>query len=206
MIGYISGIIRHLEDGKITITPEGMGIGYEILIPSSVLGLDLIGSNLTLFVYHHKTDVSETLFGFPDIATRTLFKKLLKVDGVGWKTALSLLNIGIRELLIAIENGDEKVISSANGVGKKTALKIIVELKKELTGESLFPKEENSTPQVMKPKKGDTQWEMETALLQMGYEKKAVQETIARIPDEITTLETQVIWAIRELAQYNRSK
>lgn len=57
-------------------------MGYDVLVPISILGLEVIGSPLTLFIHHHKTDVSETLFGFADATTRTLFRKLLKVDGV----------------------------------------------------------------------------------------------------------------------------
>lgn len=90
-------------------------------------------------------------------------------------------------------------------MGKKTALKIIVELKKELTGESLFAKDEIVSQQSAK-KPISIQNEIEIALLQMGYEKKSVQETVMRLPEDLITLESQVIWAIRELSPYNRAK
>ncbi|MDD2745880.1 MAG: Holliday junction ATP-dependent DNA helicase RuvA, partial [Candidatus Gracilibacteria bacterium] len=135
MLAYIRGPIIHIFDTKITITPEGIGLGYEVLCPVSVLSTARIGTSVELFLHHHITDVSQTLFGFGSPDELTFFRKLLKVDGVGGKTALSLLNLGMRQLVLAIEKGDEKVLSGANGVGKKTALKIIVELKKELSGD-----------------------------------------------------------------------
>lgn len=195
MLAYISWTTRYIEDGKITVTPIWSGLGYELLVPHSLLSAAKIGDSIEIYIHHHKTDVSETLFGFPSPEVRALFRKLLKVDGVGGKTALSLLNIGIRELVLAIESGDEKILSAANGVGKKTALKIIVELKKELTGESLFAND------IAQEKLAPAHHvEIQDTLVQMGYDKKLVAHVIEKIPDSEETIEKQVIWSIRQLA------
>ena len=62
-----------------------------------------MGEMIELFLHHHITDVSQVLFGFPTSDERVFFRKLLKVDGVGGKTALSLLNLGTKQLVLAIE-------------------------------------------------------------------------------------------------------
>lgn len=101
----------------------------------------------------------------------------------------------MRQLFLAIENSDEKILAGANGVGKKTALKIIVELKKELSGDMLFPE---SKEQVSLAPPHHLQ--IIDTLIGMGYDKTAVQQTVSRMPDSETTLQEQVVWAIRELA------
>ncbi len=194
MISYLHGPVVSIEDTRITITPDGMGLGYEVLASLSSLTHARIGESLTLYLHHHITDVSQTLFGFPTLEERVIFRKLLKVDGVGGKTALSLLGLGLRQLLLAIESGDEKILSSANGVGKKTALKIIVELGRELSADQL-----TGTPaQIALAPAHHT--EIGDTLISMGYDKKAVEKVLAKLPTEFTTVEEKVIFAIKELA------
>jgi Holliday junction DNA helicase RuvA len=193
MLSYIHGPVVHIFDSKLTVTPEGIGLGYEVLCPVSVLSMVRIGESVELFLHHHITDVSQTLFGFGSADERLFFRKLLKVDGVGGKTALSLLNLGMRQLVLAIEKGDEKVLSGANGVGKKTALKIIVELKKELSGDMLFADEK----QVALAPPHHVQ--IIDTLVGMGYDKATVQKTVSRMPDSQTSLQDQVVWAIKQL-------
>jgi Holliday junction DNA helicase RuvA len=93
MLSYIRGTIIHVFDSKLTITPDGIGLGYEVLCPVSVLSRAQLDATLELFLHHHITDVSQVLFGFESAEERLFFRKLLKVDGVGGKTALSLLNL-----------------------------------------------------------------------------------------------------------------
>jgi len=193
MLSYIRGPVVHIEDSKLTVTPDGMGLGYEVLCPATSLAAARTGEAIELFLHHHITDVSQVLFGFGTPDERLFFRKLLKVDGVGGKTALSLLNLGMRQLVLAIEKGDEKVLSGANGVGKKTALKIIVELKKELSGEMLYA----DTKQV--PLAPPHHVQITDALVGMGYDKAAVQKVVSSMPDTQVTLQEQIVWAIKQL-------
>lgn len=193
MLSYIRGPVVHIFDSKLTITPEGIGLGYEVLCPVTVLSMAHLGESLELFLHHHITDVSQVLFGFGSADERLFFRKLLKVDGVGGKTALSLLNLGMRQLVSAIEKGDEKVLAGANGVGKKTALKIIVELKKELSGDMLFADEK----QVALAPPHHVQ--IIDTLVGMGYDKATVQKVVSQMPEAQKTLQEQVVWAIKQL-------
>ena len=103
MFAYIRGSVIHLEESRLVILPEGMGLGLEVLVDALTLSKARIGESLELHLHHHITDVSEVLFGFGSIEEKLLFRKLLKVDGVGGKTALSLLNLGKSILIRAIE-------------------------------------------------------------------------------------------------------
>lgn len=110
--------------------------------------------------------MSEVLFGFIDRDERTLFRDLLKVNGVGGKTALSLLGLGRDTLIQAIHLEDDKLISSVPGIGKKTAQKIIVDLK----GSIDFSKK--SATDTRKHLSDTT---LISSLVQMGYDKARVE-------------------------------
>lgn len=105
------------------------------------------GENITLWLHHHITEVSQVLFGFLTLEEKNLFKNLIKVSGIGGKTALNMLGLGENVLLEAIQNEDDVLLSSVPGIGKKTAQKIIVDLK----GSIHFPKisEKNSKNLVL---------------------------------------------------------
>ena len=137
MYSFIRGTVLSLEDGKMSLLVENTGLGLEVLPTPLLLSHASYGEVVEAHVHHHVTDVSEALFAFASLEEKRFFRKLLKVDGVGGKTALSLLGLGIPMLALAIQSGDEKVLSGVSGVGKKTALKVIVELKSEVSGSEL---------------------------------------------------------------------
>lgn len=195
MFAYLSGTVLSIEESRIAVLPTGMGLGLEVFVSPAILGTVRTNDPIELFLHHHITDVSEALFGFGSPDERLLFRKLLKVNGVGGKTALALLSLGRSPLVAAIEKGDEKVLASVSGVGKKTALKIIVELKKELSGEALFANEDAQVS--LKARHHE---EITDTLVGMGYDKKAVEKTLEAIPEDIVELQDQVIWSIRKLA------
>ncbi len=195
MYAYLSGTVLSLEEGRLVIKPDGMGLGFEVLVTSITLAHVRVGDPKELFIHHHITDVSEALFGFESVEEKAVFRKLLKVNGVGGKTALSLLAIGLVPLVRAIETSDEKVLGSVSGIGKKTALKIIVELAKEINSESLMAdgfEQPKLAPQ--------SHAEISETLINMGYDKRAVEQVLAKLPEELSTLEERVIWSIRTLA------
>ncbi len=71
-----------------------------------------IGENIALYIHHHITEVSQVLFGFVTIDEKNLFKNLIKVSGIGGKTALNMLGLGEESLLMAIQTEDDKLLSS----------------------------------------------------------------------------------------------
>jgi holliday junction DNA helicase RuvA len=108
---------------------SGTGLGLDVLVSPSVLSHLDQKETAHLWIHHHITEVSQLLFGFSSLEERTLFRSLNKVNGIGGKTALALLGLGEETLIRAIQMEDDKLLSSVPGIGKKTAQKIIVDLK-----------------------------------------------------------------------------
>lgn len=129
MIVYLNGVLA--EKNPASVTVECGGVGYGALIPLSTFDrLPATGSAVKLFVYHAVREDDEVLFGFATPEERDMFAKVTAVSGVGPKTALAVLSgFTTGDLQLAIAQGDAKRIATVKGVGKKTAERIVVELK-----------------------------------------------------------------------------
>ena len=132
MINYVSGILSEIEENLIIV--EAGGIGYGINVPASLIGeLPKAGSAVRIYTYFSVKEDSESLYGFINKEDRDMFRQLISVNGVGPKGALAILSV-IRpdDLRLAIATGDSKSISRAQGIGAKTAERVILELKNKV--------------------------------------------------------------------------
>ncbi len=129
MITFLEGNLDSKHLARIVMNVGG--VGYEVTIPlSSYDQLPLQGETCRILTYHHITDASQKLFGFCTEEEREMFTRLLTISGVGPKLAVSALSgLPVRELKSAVIHGDIKRISSISGIGKKTAERIVVELR-----------------------------------------------------------------------------
>ena len=129
MISYIKGSLEEIDSNSIVV--ECQGIGYEILTYDYVIRkLPSVHSEVKIITYLDVKEDSMRLFGFLTSREKDLFKQLISVSGVGPKGALSVLNeLGPDNLIAAVIANDSKAISKANGIGAKTAQKIVLELK-----------------------------------------------------------------------------
>ncbi len=129
MIGYVKGLLAEIEEGCLTI--DVGGLGYRVLVGASTIGrMPAIGSEVKLFTYTSVKEDSITLYGFGSHEELDLYKKLITVSGIGPKVGLALLSVlEPSELRFAIYSADVKTISKVPGVGKKTAERLILELK-----------------------------------------------------------------------------
>ena len=129
MITFLEGKLDTKQLGRVVMNVNG--VGYEVLIPlSSYDGLPLEGDACRILTHHHITDADQRLFGFCTEEEREMFLKLLTISGVGPKLAISALSgLPVRELKNALMKGDIKMISSISGIGKKTAERIVMELR-----------------------------------------------------------------------------
>jgi Holliday junction DNA helicase RuvA len=138
MITFLEGKLDTKQLARIEMNVGG--VGYEVFIPlSSYDRLPLEGEFCRILTYHHITEADQKLFGFCTEDEREMFTRLLTISGVGPKLAISALSgLPVRELKNALIHGDIKRISSISGIGKKTAERIVVELRDKFdAGEQL---------------------------------------------------------------------
>ncbi len=138
MISYIKGELTEVFED--TVVVETNGIGYNIRVPSSVLDrLPSVGSSVRIYTYLYVKEDAMNLFGFLSRDDLSVFKLLLNVSGIGPKGALAILStIGPDDLRFAVLSEDVKTISSAPGIGAKTAKRLIIELKDKLKLAEVF--------------------------------------------------------------------
>ncbi len=189
MYGHFSGKILMVDGITVTLQAEGTGIAFDIFTSPLALSSIKIGEEAHLWIHHHKTEVSESLFGFSSFEERSLFRELNKVNGVGGKTALALLGLGTEDLMRAIHLEDDTLLSSVPGIGKKTAQKIIVDLKGSINlAKSQESKVKKSTIQ--------NNTTLISSLVQMGYDKSRVEEIVETLEPNLS-LEEKVREAIK---------
>jgi len=177
MIGRIKGHL--LEKTPPLILLDCQGVGYEIEVPmTTFFDLPDVGSEITLLTHLIIREDAHLLFGFATAAERQMFRQLIKVNGIGAKVALSILSsIGSSELAYAIEHDDINMLVKIPGIGKKTAERLVLELKDRL-------KNLNINPLV---KKHATHIEdIENALISLGYSAKDASMAIKLLPDNIS--------------------
>ena len=140
MYAYVKGILEEMNIGANTIVVEAGGVGYEINVPSSVLpSLPGVGAEVKIYTYFSVKEDDQSLFGFLHREDKEMFTQLISVNGIGPKGALGILSVlKPSDLRMAIMTGDAKSISQAPGIGKKTAERVILDLRDKITKETGF--------------------------------------------------------------------
>ena len=134
MIGYIKGNLLYYTDNTVVI--ENNGIGYEVCCSSSAFEKVLQDKRGALFTYTAVREDGIYLYGFINLEEKNMFLKLITVSGIGPKLAISILSgISLPSLALAIATSDVKTLSKIKGCGKKTAERIIVELREKISAE-----------------------------------------------------------------------
>lgn len=138
MITFVQGVLVEKEPERAVVNVGGLG--YEVFIPLSTYDrLPLVDEPVKVLTYHHVREDAQVLYGFATADERDLFNRLLAVSGIGPKIALAALSgMSVRELKASIVGADVKRLSGISGIGKKTAERIVVELKDKISaGEAL---------------------------------------------------------------------
>lgn len=132
MLGFVSGKVVSLEDGLAVV--DNNGLGFELAVSSNTLGRLEAGAEARLFTYLQVREDGLTLFGFASLDEKKMFLKLISVSGIGPKVALSVLSgLKLSDLAAAIVAGDLTALTSVKGLGKKTAERIVLELKEKVS-------------------------------------------------------------------------
>lgn len=138
MYAFINGTIEEADSEGIVI--EAGGIGYFVQCTASVLSSVSIGQKAKIFTYQHVREDAIILFGFISKEERTMFLRLISVSGIGPKIALQILSaVSARELAIILVSGDSAALTKVPGVGKKTAQRMILELREKVDNDELLP-------------------------------------------------------------------
>ena len=180
MITTLSGKVAE-KLSEVVVLDIG-GVGYGLYLTAEDYGHIKIGDDVKVYVYEHIRENSHDLFGFISQDTKALFEQLLGVNGVGPKMALNMLSIGTtKELKNAIAAGEVKFIQAANGVGKRVAERVVVDLKDKVglistTSESLFMSSETAQKD-----------EAVQALVGLGYSVSDAVNALSEVDDNLST-------------------
>lgn len=196
MIEYIKGVL--IESTPLKTVVEANGIGYKIFTPlSSYSKLPSVGEKVCLFISVVIREDSHKHFGFLTSNERDFFENLIEVSGIGPKTGLALLgHLDATDLQIAISQSDLTSICKVPGIGKKTAERLIVEMRDRIqknSTPSLIPTSSKSEPSLA----GDAL----RALVNLGYQPLQVQKAVKSILDtgEENDLGKVITLALRKL-------
>lgn len=166
MIDYIKGTIA--ETGENSVVIEANGIGYGLIVSAATISRMSIGAQETLYTHMSVREDGVSLFGFYSKHEKAMFSRLITVSGIGPKMAVTILGgIGVDDLAALIAGGDYGRLCSIKGVGKKTAERIVLELKDSLVKE--FGKPEFAGDNLDGMKKAE---EAILALMSMGFSKQ----------------------------------
>ncbi len=166
MIAYLKGKILQKTNNYLIL--EQAGVGYKVFVTPEVLESPT-GQDLTLYIYHKSGDDGQTLFGMPDFESLQFFELLITVTGVGPKMALTIISSSKTDILQqAIINGDSDIFTRMSGVGKKTAERIILELKNKIGG-------------VITGASGGGSSDLFDALIALGYNPREVRDAVAKV-------------------------
>ncbi len=200
MIAYIKGIFEEItEDG---IVVEAGGVGYGIAVPPALASELTQGEEVKIYTYFQVAEDMQKLYGFGSREDRKVFTRLLKVSGIGPKLAMSIMGaVPTDELKLAVITGDVKSLSRAPGLGKKTAEKLILELKDSFDASELVTSgnETQGAPLVM----NDAFSEATQALMALGYSSSEAMRAVRKVEArEGMTVDDVLQEAFRQLAAF----
>ena len=187
MIGYIEGSIQHIGPQSVIVNTGG--VGYTIFTTTTALATYTPGENISFWTHMAVRENSMELFGFADQEQLSFFTLLLDVSGIGPRGALGIIDMApVATLQKAISSGDTSYLTNVSGIGKKTAAKIVVELKDKLAkmiGDDADGLREES--------------EALEALCSLGYSKADARDALQQIPDSITTTQQKITESLKVL-------
>ncbi len=182
MIATISGVVSEQLADMVVLDVNGLG--YGVYVTTEDYGRLTTGENAKLYIHEHIREQTHDLFGFLNRDTEALFEQLLDVTGVGPKMAISMLSIGSAEQMRqAIAGGDIKFIQQANGVGKRVAERVVVELKDKvgLVGVDL------ASTGKLQGEQGLMDDDAVAALVALGYTAVDASRVLAKVDPNLPT-------------------
>lgn len=199
MIAYINGTLERRAESYIII--ETGGIGYQIFVsPATLAKLPQTGERAKVFTYFSVKEDGVSLYGFASAEEQEMFHKLLTVSGVGPKGALGFLSqLTPQEIILAIISEDVKTLSKAPGVGRKTAQRVILELKDKFKTEDALSLGEEVQGIVETSVGGDAKFEAIDAMTALGYSRSEAARAVNAVAAEGMSTEDILKAALKKM-------
>lgn len=180
MFNSLTGIITEKAAQKLCLDTHG--IEWEIFSPdTSIQALPAVGETGRVYTWMQHSDSIMSLYGFASVGERCLFLDLLKVDGIGPKAALKIMGaVSSSQLVKILDDGNLDALQKVPGVGKKTAAKMLLQLKGKLT----LSEDGGSVPRGQQPAKSPYS-DVTGALANMGYDRRTAEQTVARLAQQM---------------------
>jgi len=180
MFAYIKGSLEEIYPQKVVV--EAGGIGYEIKVNQSLLSrLPEKGNMVKLYTYFNVREDAQELYGFLNKEEKAIFEKLITVSGIGPKVAMGILSsLTPTQIALSIVTNDIKSLCTAPGVGKKTAQRLILELKEKIDQEALVGQADSEFDNNLV----DQQNEVIEALVALGYQPQEAKKAWNAIEDK----------------------
>ncbi|KZN36192.1 Holliday junction branch migration protein RuvA [Pseudoalteromonas luteoviolacea] len=204
MIGKLSGTLLEKQPPEILIDVNG--VGYEVQMPMTCFyELPSVGQAAAIFTHFVVREDAQLLFGFNHKTERALFRELIKANGVGPKLALAILSgMSAEQFVQCVNNGDASTLVKIPGVGKKTAERLVLEMKDKLKdfGHDLFtPYSDNA---VLPPQEDPTVGALPAddaiaALMALGYKAAQAQKAVKGVKGEGLDAETLIKEALKSM-------
>ena len=181
MIAHISGKIAEKFAGSVIV--DVSGVGYEVIVPAGEFERAVLNEQIKFYTYHNITDRSQELFGFSSLAAKKLFELLITVQGVGPRAGIAIMSLGeTEEVRNAIACEDAKFIQKAAGVGKKSAERVILDLKDKV-GMAISKPDGVGDSVILAPD------EALEALIALGFNLNDATKALEQIPRDLPTEE-----------------
>ena len=205
MIAMISGeLLEKSENEAVILTPGGIGFRVQCSI-NTLAQLPAAGESCRLYTYMAVRDDAMDLYGFVQKEEKAMFSRLIMVSGVGPKSALAMLgSMPLSDLRLALLTGDTALLSRAPGIGKKTAQRLILELKDKLTSDTLSGADSEAALLVASDTAAPAQDAVTEALLALkalGYSPQESTAALKGVKGQADTADELIRLALRHMAQ-----
>lgn len=196
MYAHIEGIVA--EKDKDSIVLDANGVGYLLNVSGATLSMaPAVGEKMKLYCVLNVREDAMELYGFYSREEKSMFERLRGVSGVGSRTALQILSaMSVRELSIALISGDAAALTRAPGVGKKTAQRLVLELKDKVDDAQLTAQAASISPRV---NANGPEAEAVAALVSLGYSSSEAAKAVSAVAGQTQEADKMIFLALRNL-------
>ncbi len=193
MIAQIQGTIEYIQNNYIVVNVND--IGYQIFVTNFTLQKISLKEKIKLYTFTYVREDTLALYGFLKLAEKEMFELLISISGIGPKAALGILSIAEpKTIQAAILNNDVSILTKVSGIGKKTAERVILELKNKIENISIEDSDKESKNII-----GNA--EAVEALQAMGYTSSEAREALSSIPTDIEDVGMKIKLALQNLGK-----